>query len=69
MIFGRHNLTAKDVGLFVAEEAPGYFGGFLNFGQMHCPVSSAHTRATLGWTPTHNTLLEDLALPHYFSKA
>jgi len=51
------------------EEAPGYFGGFLNFGQMNCPASSAHTRATLGWTPTHNTLLEDLALPHYFSQA
>jgi nucleoside-diphosphate-sugar epimerase len=51
------------------EEAPGYFGGFLNFGQMNCPASSAHTRAALGWMPTHNTLLEDLALPHYFSKA
>jgi len=48
------------------EEAPGYFGGFLNFGRMNCPASSAHTRAALGWTPTHNTLLEDLALPHYF---
>jgi len=51
------------------EEAPGYFGGFLSFGRMNCPASSAHTRSALGWTPTHNTLLEDLALPHYFSKA
>jgi nucleoside-diphosphate-sugar epimerase len=49
-----------------SEEAAGYFGGFLNFGKMHCPASSAHTRAALGWKPTHNTILEDLALPHYF---
>lgn len=48
------------------DEAPGYFGGFLNFGRLNCPASSAHTRATLGWAPTHNTILEDLALPHYF---
>jgi len=51
------------------DEAPGYFGGFVNFGQLHCPALGAHTRATLSWTPTHNTLLEDLALPHYFGKA
>ncbi len=49
------------------EEAAGYFGGFLNFGKLNCPASSAHTRATMGWTPTHNTILEDLGLDHYFS--
>lgn len=49
-----------------AAEAPGYFGAFLNFGIMNCPASSAHTRSALRWTPTHNTILEDLALPHYF---
>ncbi|NNM67564.1 MAG: SDR family oxidoreductase [Spirochaetales bacterium] len=63
----------KNLGLTVRslspEEAPGYFGGFLSFGQMHCPASSTSTRTTLGWIPTHNTLLEDLALPHYFSRA
>jgi nucleoside-diphosphate-sugar epimerase len=33
------------------------------------PVSSAHTRALLGWTPTHPTLLEDLATGDYFTPA
>jgi nucleoside-diphosphate-sugar epimerase len=50
-----------------AEDAAGYFGGFLAFAQLDCPASSAITRATLGWNPTHNTLLEDLALDHYFA--
>lgn len=31
------------------------------------PASSAHTRALLGWTPTHPTLLEDLETSDYFS--
>jgi len=49
-------------------EAQAYFGGFLAFGQLHCPASSAQTRQTLGWKPTHPTLLEDLAGEHYFRK-
>jgi nucleoside-diphosphate-sugar epimerase len=48
------------------DEAPPYFGGFLNFGRMNCPASGDYTRATLGWKPIHNSILEDLALPHYF---
>jgi len=49
------------------EQAVEYFGGFVNFGRMNCPATSEHTRATLNWLPTHNTILQDLALPHYFS--
>ena len=48
------------------EEAPTYFGAFLSFARMNCPASSLHTRNALDWTPTHNTLLEDLAGEHYF---
>ncbi len=48
------------------EEATLYFGGFLNFSLMNCPASSAQTRTVLAWAPTHNTILEDLKLPHYF---
>ncbi|MFB9446561.1 SDR family oxidoreductase [Dactylosporangium vinaceum] len=33
------------------------------------PVSSAYTRELLGWTPTHYTLLEDLAHGDYFASA
>jgi len=31
------------------------------------PVSSAHTQALLGWTPTHATLLADLETGDYFA--
>lgn len=31
------------------------------------PVSSEHTQALLGWTPTHATLLEDLETGDYFT--
>jgi nucleoside-diphosphate-sugar epimerase len=31
------------------------------------PTSSAHTRALLGWQPTHATLLEDIDEGHYFA--
>jgi hypothetical protein len=31
------------------------------------PASSAKTRALLGWTPTHATLLEDMETGDYFS--
>jgi hypothetical protein len=31
------------------------------------PASSAHTRALLGWSPTHASLLTDLATGDYFA--
>jgi hypothetical protein len=30
------------------------------------PASSTLTRQTLGWTPTHPGLIDDLELGHYF---
>jgi nucleoside-diphosphate-sugar epimerase len=41
----------------VAQETYGPLGAIFAADQ---PASSAHTRATLGWTPTHLSLLEDL---------
>lgn len=56
-------LPARSLG---PDEARDYFGGFLNFATMTCPASSAQTQAALGWIPRDNTILEDLALDHYF---
>ena len=41
----------------VPEETFGPFGPIFAMDQ---PASSTHTRTTLGWTPTHSSLLEDL---------
>ena len=48
------------------EETPHYLGAMAHFAQVNNPTSSVKTRALLGWNPTHPTLLEDLATPHYF---
>ncbi|AHH98938.1 SDR family oxidoreductase [Kutzneria albida] len=37
------------------------------FFSLDVPVSSEHTRALLGWTPEHATLLEDLKTGDYFT--
>lgn len=50
-----------------AAEAPQHLGAMAHFAQVHNPTSSARTRDLLRWEPTHPTLLEDLATPHYFS--
>jgi len=50
-----------------AEEAPKYLGAMAHFAGVNNPTSSARTRALLHWEPTHPTLLEDLATPHYFT--
>jgi len=50
-----------------AEEAPSYLGALAHFAQANNPTSSAHTRALLGWEPTHAGLLADLADRHYFA--
>jgi nucleoside-diphosphate-sugar epimerase len=49
------------------EQATEHFGWFAQFAGIDCPSSSARTRATLGWTPTHPRLLEDMAHPDYFT--
>lgn len=51
------------------EEAADHFGNpFLGvaFG-IDVPVASTRTRELVGWTPTHATLLEDLATGDYFA--
>ncbi len=48
------------------DEAPQHLGAMAHFAQANNPTSSARTRALLRWEPTHATLLEDLATPHYF---
>ncbi|MFC8797879.1 SDR family oxidoreductase [Promicromonospora sp. NPDC057138] len=53
------------------EQAAGHFGDpFLGiaFG-IDVPVSSARTRELLGWTPAHQTLLDDLGTGDYFAGA
>lgn len=50
-----------------AEQAGELFGGFLGMVvQLDNPTSSARTRESLGWKPTHAGLLADLAERHYF---
>ena len=49
------------------EEAPQHLGAMAHFAQVNNPTSSARTRALLRWEPTHASLLEDLATPHYFA--
>lgn len=50
-----------------AEEAAGFVGAMAHFAQVSNPTSSVLTRARLGWEPTHQSLLEDLAASHYFT--
>jgi nucleoside-diphosphate-sugar epimerase len=51
------------------EQAAEHLGNpFLaTFFSLDVPVSSAHTRALVGWNPQHPTLLEDLATGDYFT--
>lgn len=49
------------------EEALQHLGALAHFVQITNPTSSARTRALLRWNPTHASLLEDLATPHYFT--
>lgn len=42
------------------EEAEAHFGWFKHFAGMDCSASSELSRKTLGWEPTHPTLLEEL---------
>lgn len=49
----------------VAAERYGFVGGFIGLDN---PTSSVKTRALLGWTPTHQTLGEDLDEGFYFTR-
>jgi nucleoside-diphosphate-sugar epimerase len=48
-----------------AERAAAHFDWLGMFFGADAPASSARTRELLGWTPTHATLLEDIAAGHY----
>ncbi len=49
------------------EEAKAYFDWFSHFAAIDNRASSAITRETLGWLPSHQGLLQDLSEEHYFS--
>jgi nucleoside-diphosphate-sugar epimerase len=49
-----------------ANQAADHFGWIGMFFGADAPASNAKTRALLGWTPTHPTLVEDLAAGAYF---
>ncbi len=68
-------VTTKDIataighglGLPVAATTdPEHFGWLSPFFAADIPASSTLTQKQLDWTPTHPTLLEDLAAGHYF---
>lgn len=48
------------------QAAQEHFGWFTHFASLGCPASSAKSRKTLGWQPTHPRLLQDLATASYF---
>ena len=50
-----------------ADQAAAHFGWMGMFFGADCPASHELTTALLGWQPTHQGLLDDLAEGHYFS--
>ncbi|ULU25798.1 SDR family oxidoreductase [Dyella terrae] len=50
------------------EEASAHFGWFAHFTQIDNHVSSARTRAQLGWKPQQVELIDDLGQGHYFNQ-
>jgi nucleoside-diphosphate-sugar epimerase len=48
------------------EEAQAHFGWFTKFAGLNLAATSTVTRETLGWTPRHPTLAEDLDEAGYF---
>lgn len=53
------------VASIAADQAAAHFGWLGMFFGADAPASSGRTREILGWTPTHPTLLEDIAAGHY----
>jgi nucleoside-diphosphate-sugar epimerase len=66
-VIGRHlDLPVRSIPADNAGEHFGFLAGLL---AMDCPASSALTRETLGWQPTHPGLVDDLDQGHYFHNA
>lgn len=63
LIAERLNLPLRSIS---PAEAADYYGPVTMFAQMDNPVSSAATRAELGWEPTGPTTFEDLRNGDYF---
>jgi nucleoside-diphosphate-sugar epimerase len=63
-------VIGRKLGLPVASIAPeaagAHFGWLGRFFALDQPASSAITRKTMGWNPTHPGLIEDLEAGHYF---
>jgi nucleoside-diphosphate-sugar epimerase len=51
----------KHLGVPAEPRAREHFGWFADFASIDMAASSEQTRAVLGWTPTHPTLIADLA--------
>lgn len=49
------------------DQAPGYFGWLAELAGVDAPASSVWTRASLGWSPSHPDLLDDLAHGDFFA--
>ncbi len=48
------------------EAAQAHFTWFMHFASINCMASAEKTRNTLGWNPTHATLMEELVPGIYF---
>lgn len=55
----------KHLGVPAEPRAREHFGWFADFASIDMAASSEQTRAVLGWTPTHPTLIADLAQTKY----
>ncbi|OCR26010.1 3-beta hydroxysteroid dehydrogenase [Pseudomonas syringae] len=60
-------VIGRRLGLPVESREPTHFGWFATMAGADMAVSSAHTRALLGWTPSGPDLLTDLDQPDYFT--
>jgi nucleoside-diphosphate-sugar epimerase len=61
---GRH--LGVPVASVPSDNSEEHFGPLAGLIGTDSPVSSAHTRALLGWQPTHAGLIDDLDQGHYF---
>ncbi|SEC07990.1 Nucleoside-diphosphate-sugar epimerase [Nocardioides exalbidus] len=76
-VVGEEGLATRDVAAAIGEalgvptvsvdpaDAPAHFGWIAGFWGLDIPASNALTRERFDWTPTHPTLLEDIASGAY----